>query len=217
MRRAAPTWARVDGYGAAAAAVKKVRHEVRVARRHAEPERSPGGPLLDCSSAFSARRAVATAWSAPLVEPCAPPRNIRVIHIVRHAEVVERWEQVLAHAVHEIAAIDEVLLEQRQQVATVAPFGRGSQAEQELRPEAQIAQPPRPPPVSTCAAESRVQKVERRPRPERERESPLLGVVRVAQFVVIRDVESGIERKDDDLCGLRMPVQGCGGMSSLRA
>ena len=48
---------------------------------------------------------------------------------------MERREQVLAHAVHEIAAIDEILLAQREQVAAVAPFGRRGQAKQELRAE----------------------------------------------------------------------------------
>lgn len=48
---------------------------------------------------------------------------------------MERREQVLAHAVHEIAAIDEILLAQREQVTAVAPFGRRRQAQQELRAE----------------------------------------------------------------------------------
>ena len=48
---------------------------------------------------------------------------------------MERRQQVLPHAVDEIAAIDEILLAQREQVAAVGPLGCRGQAEQELRTE----------------------------------------------------------------------------------
>ncbi len=48
---------------------------------------------------------------------------------------MERRQELLAHAIHEIAAVDEVLLAQREEVSAVAPLGCRGEAEQELRPE----------------------------------------------------------------------------------
>ena len=48
---------------------------------------------------------------------------------------MKRRKQLPANAVDEIAAIDQVLLTEREQVSAVAPLGRRRQAEQELRTE----------------------------------------------------------------------------------
>ena len=70
-----------------------------------------------------------------LVEPRAPPWDVRVVHVVRHAVVVKWREQALAYAFDQIATVDEVLLAQRQQIASVGPLRRGGQPKQELRLE----------------------------------------------------------------------------------
>ena len=126
----------VHGHGAEASRREEGRHEIGVALRDAEAERSRGRLLSELlerilrSSLGRDRRR-----QRLLVESRAPPRNVRVVHIVWHAEVVKRREQLSANALDQIAAIDEILLAEREQIAAVAPLGRRREAQQELRVE----------------------------------------------------------------------------------
>jgi hypothetical protein len=65
------------------------------------------------------------------VEAGVVPGDVPVVHLVRDAEVPEAAEEVLLDALDEVAAVDEVLLAQGEEVAPVGP----SETEQELRPE----------------------------------------------------------------------------------
>ena len=48
---------------------------------------------------------------------------------------MKRRKQILAHTVHQVAAVDQVLLAEREQVAAVGPLGSRRQPEEELRTE----------------------------------------------------------------------------------
>ena len=77
-----------------------------------------------------------------LVEAGVAPGDVPIVHLVRDAEVPEAAEEVLLDALHEVAAVDEVLLAQGQEVAPVGPFRGGGEAEQELRAEVVDEAPP---------------------------------------------------------------------------
>jgi len=51
---------------------------------------------------------------------------------------MERTQQVAADALDEVAAVDEVLLAEAEQVAAVGALRGSRQAEEELRPEVSI-------------------------------------------------------------------------------
>ena len=63
------------------------------------------------------------------VETRAAPRNVRVVHIVGHAEVVKRRQQLSANALDQIAAIHQILLAEREEVAPIAPLRRRREAQ----------------------------------------------------------------------------------------
>jgi hypothetical protein len=52
-----------------------------------------------------------------LVEAGVAPGDVPVVHLVRDAEVPEAAEEVLLDALHEVAAVDEVLLAEGEEVA----------------------------------------------------------------------------------------------------
>ena len=70
-----------------------------------------------------------------LVEAGVAPGDVPVVHLVRDAEVPEAAEEVLLDALHEVAAVDEVLLAQGEEVAPVGALRGGGEAKQELRAE----------------------------------------------------------------------------------
>ena len=63
------------------------------------------------------------------IESRTSPRDVLVVDVVRHSVVVEWAEQPLANALEEIAAVDQVLLTETQQVTSVRPIWRGGEAE----------------------------------------------------------------------------------------
>jgi hypothetical protein len=69
------------------------------------------------------------------VEAGVAPGDVPVVHLVRDAEVPEAAEEVLLHALDEVAAVDEVLLAQGEEVAAVGALRGGGEAEEELRAE----------------------------------------------------------------------------------
>ena len=73
------------------------------------------------------------------VEAGVAPGDVPIVHLVRDAEVPEAAEEVLLDALHEVAAVDEVLLAQDEEVAPVGAFRGGGEAEQELRAEVAAA------------------------------------------------------------------------------
>jgi len=70
-------------------------------------------------------------WIAVAVEAAAAPRDVGVVDLVRKPEVVEGAQQALLDAGGNVAAEDEVLLAQGEQVAPVGAFGRGRESEEE--------------------------------------------------------------------------------------
>ena len=68
-----------------------------------------------------------------LVEAGAPPRDVRVVDFVGDAEVAKGAEEAALDALDEVAAVDEVLAAEGEQVAAVGALGGGGEAEQELR------------------------------------------------------------------------------------
>src|SRR5689334_5382432 len=69
----------------------------------------------------------------------------------------------------------------------------------------QVAESPPPPPVTAGLCECRIEEVERRPCPEGQSQTPLLRIVRIAQLDVVRGIEAGIQREDDDSCLFEYP------------
>ena len=65
------------------------------------------------------------------VEAAAAPGDGGVVHLVRDAEVAEGAEQALLDAGGDVAAVDEVLLTQAEEVAAVGALGGGGEAEEE--------------------------------------------------------------------------------------
>ena len=118
----------MDRDGANASVLEECRHEVRVSLRHAEAERARaplrskllegvlGSPL--CRDSGRERL---------FVEPRAPPRDVRVVHVIWNAVVVKWREQAVAHALDQIASVDKILLAERQQIASIAPLRCGGQ------------------------------------------------------------------------------------------
>ncbi len=70
-----------------------------------------------------------------LVEAGVAPGDVPVVDLVWHAKVPEAAEEVLPDALDEVAAVDEVLLTQGEEVAAVGALRRGGEGEQELRAE----------------------------------------------------------------------------------
>ena len=92
--------------------------------------------LWYCSRAFWARLSGGhLLGQSCLVEASAAPRDVAVVHIVRHAEVVKRTKQPVPDPFHEVAAIHEVFATEGQQIAPVGTFWCCGQSEQELRLE----------------------------------------------------------------------------------
>jgi hypothetical protein len=61
-----------------------------------------------------------------VVEAGVAPGDVPVVHLVRDAEGPEAAEEVLIDALDEVAAVDEVLLAQGQEVAPVGAFRGGA-------------------------------------------------------------------------------------------
>jgi hypothetical protein len=66
-----------------------------------------------------------------LVEAGVAPGDVAVVHGVGHAEVAEAAEKVAADSFDEVAAVDEVLLAEGEEVAAVGALGGGGEAEEE--------------------------------------------------------------------------------------
>lgn len=65
------------------------------------------------------------------VEARVAPGDVPVVDLVRHSEVAEAAEKVLLHALDQVAAEDQVLLAEGEQVSSVAALGSRRQAQQE--------------------------------------------------------------------------------------
>jgi hypothetical protein len=62
------------------------------------------------------------------VEAGVAPGDVPVVHLVRDAEVAEAAEEVLLDAKGEVAAVDEILLAESEEVAAVGALGGGAMA-----------------------------------------------------------------------------------------
>ena len=113
--------------------LEECRHEVRVPLRDAEAECALAS---FCSELFEGVLSPTLRGDSGrerlFVETCASPRDVRVVHVIWNAVVVKWREQALAHAFDQIATVDEILLAQRQQIASIGPLGCGGQPQQEL-------------------------------------------------------------------------------------
>ena len=126
----------MDGHRAQALLLEEVGHEVRVALRDAEGQGAGAAALLQLLVGVSGSglgRDVA--GELLLVEAGVAPGDVPVVDLVRHAEVPEAAEEVLLDALDQVAAVDEVLLAQGEEVAAVGALRGGGEGEQELRAE----------------------------------------------------------------------------------
>ena len=111
-------------------------HEVRVALGDAEGQGAGPAALVELLEGVSGPGLGGdVSGELLLVEAGVAPGDVPIVHLVRDAEVPEAAEEVLLDALHEVAAVDEVLLAQGQEVAPVGAFRGGGEAEQELRAE----------------------------------------------------------------------------------
>jgi len=178
----------VDGHGAQALLPEEVGHEVGVSLRDAEGQGAGAAALLELFVGVSGsglRRDVA--GELLLVEAGVAPGDVPVVHLVRDAEVPEAAEEVLLHALDEVAAVDEVLLAQGEEVAAVGALRGGGEAEEELRAE-----------VVDEAPVGRGRGVV-----ELVHDDVVEGVAREA--LEVGDAAEGLDRREEDV-GVRLPL-----------
>ena len=108
--------ARVDGHGAPAVLPQEVGHEVRVALGDTEGQGAGPAALVELLEGVSGPGLGGdVSGELLLVEAGVAPGDRPVVHLVRDAEVPEAAEEVLLDALHEVAAVDEVLFAQGQE------------------------------------------------------------------------------------------------------
>ncbi len=122
----------VDGRHPQALLAQEVPHEARVAHRHAEgqsPRASKAPELLQGVS--GPRPGGQGPGQFVHVEAVAPPGDVAVVHLVGDAVIVEGAQQAFADAVAHVAAEDQILAAQGEQVGSIGAVGGGRQTQQE--------------------------------------------------------------------------------------
>jgi hypothetical protein len=117
----------VDGHRPHALLPEEVGHEVGVPLGDAEGQRARAAALLELLVGVSgARLRRDVPVKLLLVEAGVAPGEVPVVHLVRDAEVAEAAEEVVLDGLDEVAAVDEVLLAEREEVAAVGALGGGA-------------------------------------------------------------------------------------------
>ena len=132
----------VDRRGLHAGLDEEVAHEVGVALRDAEREGAlPAAlpPLVE--HVLGPRPGRHRGRQRLFVEPGAAPRDVAVVDLVRHPIIMKGTQEPAGDALDQIAAVDEVLAAELEQVATIRALRGRRQAEQEAGLEV-VDEPP---------------------------------------------------------------------------
>jgi hypothetical protein len=128
--------ARMDGDRLAAVRPEVLGHEVGMALGDAEGHRPGAAALVELLEGVGRARVHGEArGEGVLVETGVAPWDVRIVHLVRDAEILEAAELLPPQAFEKVAPIDQVLLAEGQKVAAVRSLRGRGEAQHELRPE----------------------------------------------------------------------------------
>ena len=119
-----------------AGVAEEVGHEVRVSLRYAEPESARAAQaVVLVQGILRSRLGGNRVGQLLLVEAGAAPGDVLVVDVVGNAVVVEGAQQSAADPLRHVAAVDEIVAAEREQITAVRALRSGGKAEQELRLE----------------------------------------------------------------------------------